>query len=98
MVDGKRHGFGTFRCLDNILSYSGDWYYGKRHGKVCSLLYKLSVISTISGLILMKIPSRARPLPNRTLEYTRMAGLFENPVLGKAAAGLALGTFRVPAL
>ena len=34
VLKGKRHGQGVFRCKKSVLSYSGDWCMGKRHGKV----------------------------------------------------------------
>ena len=34
VFNGLRHGFGTFRCADGRLSYTGEWTLGKRHGKV----------------------------------------------------------------
>lgn len=34
VLNGKRHGIGTFKCKNNKLSYSGEWSLGKRHGKV----------------------------------------------------------------
>ena len=34
VVQGKRHGHGTFRWKDNTMSYTGDWVQGLRTGKV----------------------------------------------------------------
>ena len=35
VVQGKRHGHGTFRWKDSAMSYTGDWVQGLRTGKVC---------------------------------------------------------------
>ena len=35
VVDGLRHGVGTFVDTNGKLSYTGEWHLGKRHGKVC---------------------------------------------------------------
>ena len=32
--DGLRHGFGTFVSANKDKSYTGEWFEGKRHGKV----------------------------------------------------------------
>ncbi|OWK11449.1 RSPH10B [Cervus elaphus hippelaphus] len=34
VVNGKRHGFGMFKCSTQPVSYIGHWCHGKRHGKV----------------------------------------------------------------
>jgi hypothetical protein len=34
---GLFHGFGEFKCQLGI-SYKGQWFRGKKHGKVCILL------------------------------------------------------------
>nr|XP_023686995.1 radial spoke head 10 homolog B-like isoform X1 [Paramormyrops kingsleyae] len=31
--NGLRHGVGTYRCGTKRVSYCGQWYHGKRHGK-----------------------------------------------------------------
>ncbi len=31
LIDGKYHGFGTYKC-ENGMIYSGGWNMGKRHG------------------------------------------------------------------
>ena len=36
LVNGLRHGTGTFYCSNMQMSYSGEWCLGKRHGKVCN--------------------------------------------------------------
>ncbi|XP_065779865.1 radial spoke head 10 homolog B isoform X4 [Muntiacus reevesi] len=33
VVNGKRHGFGMFKCSTQPVSYIGHWCHGKRHGK-----------------------------------------------------------------
>ena len=35
--EGLRHGFGTFVSSNKLRSYTGEWYCGKRHGKVSSI-------------------------------------------------------------
>lgn len=32
--NGLRHGIGTYKCLKNSVVYTGQWSFGKRHGKV----------------------------------------------------------------
>ncbi len=32
-MDGLRHGKGTYRCGTCPSMYTGEWIYGKRHGK-----------------------------------------------------------------
>ena len=34
MLNGLRHGFGTFRSADGKCSYQGEWCKGRKHGKV----------------------------------------------------------------
>lgn len=34
VLNGKRHGTGTFRAKNNKMSYTGEWCLGQRHGKV----------------------------------------------------------------
>uniref|UniRef100_A0A8C3WEL5 Radial spoke head 10 homolog B n=1 Tax=Catagonus wagneri TaxID=51154 RepID=A0A8C3WEL5_9CETA len=33
VVNGRRHGFGLFKCSSQSVSYVGHWCHGKRHGK-----------------------------------------------------------------
>lgn len=33
VCDGKRQGYGTFRCVGNKMLYTGNWTNGKRNGK-----------------------------------------------------------------
>ena len=34
MLNGLRHGNGTYTCPERGLCYSGQWHKGKRHGEV----------------------------------------------------------------
>lgn len=34
VVNGLRHGVGTYVDKNGILTYIGEWFHGKRHGKV----------------------------------------------------------------
>ena len=34
VINGLRHGFGTFMCANGRTSYTGHWQNGKRNGKV----------------------------------------------------------------
>ncbi|XP_045676052.1 radial spoke head 10 homolog B-like isoform X3 [Phyllostomus hastatus] len=35
VVNGKRNGFGVFKCVTQPMSYIGQWCQGKRHGMGC---------------------------------------------------------------
>ena len=43
--NGLRHGYGTFRCPGNKMSYTGEWVMGKRQGKVGSGFLQLKQIN-----------------------------------------------------
>ena len=34
VLNGRRHGFGLFKCRTQPVSYIGHWCHGRRHGKV----------------------------------------------------------------
>ena len=34
VYDGVRHGTGTYECAKSVVTYTGQWVQGKRHGKV----------------------------------------------------------------
>ena len=43
VLEGLRHGFGTFHCGHNKLSYTGEWRKGRKHGKVSNSLPQTAV-------------------------------------------------------
>ena len=34
VLNGVRHGYGTYRCLASGVTYTGQWVAGRRQGKV----------------------------------------------------------------
>ena len=34
VYNGIQHGTGTYKCAKTGISYTGQWDWGKRHGKV----------------------------------------------------------------
>lgn len=47
--NGIRHRQGTFTSSERSISYTGEWSYGKRHGKVR--------VNTFTGLLLLSCDS-----------------------------------------
>ncbi|XP_053512960.1 radial spoke head 10 homolog B isoform X2 [Artibeus jamaicensis] len=48
VVNGKRNGFGVFKCITQPVSYIGQWCQGKRHGMGC-IYYDREGISSYEG-------------------------------------------------
>ena len=39
VVDGLRNGWGSYKCADSNVVYTGEWKDGKRHGRV-TIIYQ----------------------------------------------------------
>ncbi|XP_045040951.2 radial spoke head 10 homolog B isoform X2 [Desmodus rotundus] len=48
VVNGKRNGFGVFKCVTQPMSYIGQWCQGKRHGTGC-IYYNQEGTSSYEG-------------------------------------------------
>ncbi|KAM5301962.1 radial spoke head 10 homolog B isoform 2-T3 [Glossophaga mutica] len=48
VVNGKRNGFGVFKCVTQPVSYIGQWCQGKRHGTGC-IYYNREGTSSYEG-------------------------------------------------